>query len=88
MRFHCDKCGLCCRSLKFVPQLAAFDRGDGVCRYLTGSNLCQIYDTRPDICNVDKMYALFASEMSKTVYYTIMEQACALLKKKKGLSNE
>lgn len=82
MTFHCDKCGLCCRSLAYVPQLAAFDRGDGVCRYLAGNNLCIIYENRPDICNVEKMYSFFASQMSKEDYYSIMEQSCALLKQK------
>ena len=82
MTFHCDKCGLCCRSLAFVPQLAAFDRGDGVCRYLAENNLCEIYDARPDICNVEKMYSLFASQMSKEEYYCLMEESCAVLKKK------
>lgn len=80
MFFSCDRCGLCCRMLRQVPQLAAFDRGDGVCRHLTENNLCEIYDSRPDICNVEKMYPAFASQMSKDEYYRKMTEACILLK--------
>jgi len=31
-------------------------RADGACLYLTEDNLCSIYDTRPEICNVKTMY--------------------------------
>ena len=70
--------------LAYVPQLAAFDRGDGVCRYLTNNNLCEIYDSRPDICNVEKMYSVFASQMTKDEYYDNMAKSCNLLKKRFG----
>jgi hypothetical protein len=32
------------------------DRGDGACIYLGPDNLCTIYETRPDVCNMEKMY--------------------------------
>lgn len=79
MAFHCDKCGLCCHLLKDVPQLAAFDRGDGVCRFLQG-NLCSIYESRPDICNVEKMYPAFASVMSREEYDKAMTDSCVKIK--------
>ena len=79
MTFHCDKCGLCCHLLKDVPQLAAFDRGDGVCKFLRG-NLCSIYEKRPDICNVDKMYPAFSSIMSHDEYDELMEASCTRIK--------
>ena len=79
MSFHCDKCGLCCRLLKDVPQLVALDRGDGVCRFLQG-NLCTIYEKRPDICNVEKMYPAFASIMSREEYDEIMAESCVKIK--------
>ena len=80
MTFLCYKCGLCCRLLKDVPQLAAFDRGDGVCKYLRGS-LCSIYENRPDICNVEKMYPSFATLMSREEYDKVMANACSQIKK-------
>ncbi|GHT63771.1 hypothetical protein FACS1894110_02180 [Spirochaetia bacterium] len=41
--------------------LTEYDRGDGVCRYLK-NNLCEIYEDRPVICNVEKMYDAFFRE--------------------------
>jgi Fe-S-cluster containining protein len=41
--------------VKHVPALAEFDSGNGICRYLE-NNLCSIYERRPDICNIAKMY--------------------------------
>jgi Fe-S-cluster containining protein len=55
MTFPCAKCGLCCRTLKSISALAKFDRGDDVCRHLK-NNLCEIYDIRPMVCNVGKMF--------------------------------
>ncbi len=48
MSFNCDKCGLCCRSLKKFGELYAdLDDGSGVCKFLDKtSNLCTIYDMR------------------------------------------
>ncbi|MBQ7568024.1 YkgJ family cysteine cluster protein [bacterium] len=41
-----------------IPELRQFDDGSGICIHLTADNLCDIYSTRPDICNVDKMYEI------------------------------
>lgn len=32
------------------------DRGDGACVHLGPDNLCTIYETRPEVCNMEKMY--------------------------------
>lgn len=80
-RFNCDRCGLCCRSIGGIPQLKQFDRGDGVCRHLTDANLCDMYESRPEVCNVEKMYSRFASEMSMEEYLSMMEASCDCLKK-------
>ena len=80
-RFNCDRCGLCCRSIGGIPQLKQFDRGDGVCCHLTDANLCDIYESRPEVCNVEKMYSRFASEMSMDEYLSMMEASCECLKK-------
>ena len=79
MNFQCDKCGICCKLLKGIPQLAAFDRGDGVCIHLK-DNLCSIYESRPDICNVEKMYPFFKDQMSKKEYLKLMTDSCLALK--------
>lgn len=81
LRFNCDRCGLCCRSIGGIPQLKQFDRGDGVCCHLTDANLCDMYESRPEVCNVEKMYSRFASEMSVDEYLSMMEGSCDCLKK-------
>ena len=63
--FPCAVCGACCRSLDSSPLLAALDRGDGVCRHLDEeSNLCGMYDERPEICRVEDMHWHFADHFS------------------------
>lgn len=79
-RFECDRCGLCCRLIGNVPQLRHFDRGDGVCVHLTEGNLCDIYETRPEVCSVDRMYSRFAAKLTKEEYLDAMSRSCAMLK--------
>lgn len=78
--FVCTKCGLCCRNIGEIPELADFHTGDGVCIHLSDDNLCDIYSTRPDICNVDKMYELYYNKiMSKAEYEKINLDGCKAL---------
>ena len=80
MTFGCNKCGVCCRMLRQNDLYKEYDCGDGVCKYLDG-NLCSIYERRPDICNVDRMYDLHYSEIcSRTEYYRLNEMACRRLR--------
>ena len=78
--FQCDRCGLCCRLIGGIPQLSAFNRGDGVCCHLTDGNLCGIYDSRPEICSVEKMYTYFSAHMGRSEYLDLMTRSCALIK--------
>lgn len=56
-----------------------FDRGDGVCKYLRDSK-CEIYDNRPEICNVEQMYEkYFAKIYSRNEFYKLNEEACDIL---------
>lgn len=80
--FHCTQCGLCCRHIDRVPQLAEFDLGNGTCRHLKG-NLCDIYDHRPEICQVDHMYEVyFKDKYTKEEFYKLNEEVCHLLQQK------
>lgn len=84
MMFPCDKCGACCRNLHLSPLYAELDRGDGVCKYLSG-NLCSIYESRPLLCRIDESYEKFFKEvMSIEEYYQLNQEACQLLKKAKN----
>lgn len=83
MIFPCEKCGLCCRHLEFIPQLQNFNSGDGRCVHLLDNNLCAIYERRPDICNVSKMYEQqFSNQMSESDYIKMNLEGCKLLQAK------
>lgn len=80
--FPCSKCGECCRHIDLVPELASFDRGDGVCIHMK-DNLCDIYENRPDICCVDTMYEKQYSRLySREIFYRMNLEACRELQKK------
>lgn len=81
MKFHCDCCGLCCRHINRSSLLKNFDRGDGVCKFLSEENLCRIYAHRPDFCNVEAgYYKYFAETYSEEEYLRLNYDACARLK--------
>lgn len=82
--FDCKKCGSCCRNLGKSEIYSELDRGDGVCRYLSG-NLCSIYEERPLKCRIDECYKqYFNGKMSLSDYYRLNEEACELLRKQEG----
>ena len=35
---------------------------------LTDGNLCDIYDSRPEICSVERMYTYFSAHMGRSEY--------------------
>lgn len=79
--FKCDKCGKCCRNLKLNEIYSFLDRGDGVCKYLDlKKNLCEIYDNRPILCNVDKMYDYYRKKYTKEDFYRLNTLICKKLK--------
>lgn len=80
--FVCDKCGSCCRNIRRNEIYSFLDRGDGVCRYFDcGTYLCTIYNDRPLICNVDRMYDMFFScSMTREEYYDLNHEYCRKLK--------
>ena len=81
MIFPCDQCGICCKHIDKIPQLKEFDSGDGRCKHLLNNNLCDIYDSRPDICNVSKMYELeFSKHMTEEEYIGLNVKGCNELK--------
>ena len=83
--FKCTKCGICCRNIGEIPELAEYHKGDGVCIYLSEDNLCMIYQTRPDICNVEKMYTLrYKDIMTKEVYDKVNMEGCLLIQDRYG----
>lgn len=79
--FNCDCCGICCRNVGKEPSMREYDRGDGVCKHLNKENKCNIYEQRPLICNVQKVYErFFKDKMSIDVFFKMNENACKQLK--------
>ena len=65
-----------------MPQLSAYDRGDGVCRNLSEDGLCSIYDHRPEICYVDLMYEKYFHKMyTLEEYYRLNREQCEKMKR-------
>jgi Fe-S-cluster containining protein len=57
----------------FMPQ-----RADGACINLAEDNTCNIYETRPDICRVDKMSETTGQTlgMNKIEYFKFASKCC------------
>ena len=80
--FPCIECGLCCRSIGGINELANFDQGDGVCIHLSDGR-CSVYHERPDICRVDVMYEkLYQFQYTLEQYYAENLKICQELKQK------
>jgi len=72
-----------------LAELKDLDRGDGVCKHLQEDNTCGIYDTRPDICNVRKMYDKHHKDLyTEEEYVKVMEEACNTIKKQFEVKND
>lgn len=81
--FSCDKCGLCCRNIDRIPELKAFHNGNGICKFLI-NNKCSIYNRRPLICNVDRVYEkFFRTSYTLEEFYKLNHQVCMMLKQHK-----
>ena len=80
--FQCDCCGLCCKHLAESDLYRELDRGDGVCMFFNEeTNLCDIYEDRPVLCNVDRMYELYIKDMfTREEYYALNYDACKKFK--------
>lgn len=85
--FPCTRCGACCRSVANNSTTDFLNRGDGVCKYLNDStNLCSIYENRPDICRVDLQYKInYQKYISWDKFSELNQKACIILQK--NLSN-
>lgn len=80
--FKCDKCGLCCSHIGNSVLYNDLDRGDGVCKFLTGK-LCSIYKNRPLLCRIDESWKnFFSSKMTLENFYQLNYQGCKALKNK------
>jgi Fe-S-cluster containining protein len=72
---------------------------NGACIYLTEDNKCSVYDQRPMLCNVEKMYhvrksvcdgkfPLIKFNMTKKDYFKTNSLCCNELMQLEGLSED
>ena len=87
--FPCSGCGLCCQNITGVEGLEKFDTGTGICEHFNiSNNSCSIYDNRPDICNIDKMYKLKYNQFfTKHEFYYENARVCNLLQERYKLDD-
>ena len=76
--FPCTSCGLCCQNILNIEELKAYDLGNGTCKYFDHiSSECIIYEDRPNICRVDKMFDLvYNKEFTQKEFYIGNARVC------------
>jgi len=83
--FPCTGCGLCCHKAhglkEFDPTFPYKVRADGSCEKLIGRK-CSVYETRPTVCNVDKMAELL--KVDKAEFYRQNAAGCNFLIRQAG----
>lgn len=77
----CTQCGACCKSAGKIPNFPEEMINDtGGCIYLDNENKCMVFENRPTLCNVDKMYELLKDNFkSKNDYIKANIKACNVL---------
>ncbi|MDR0522192.1 MAG: hypothetical protein LBH00_10115 [Planctomycetaceae bacterium] len=80
--FVCEQCGECCRYIDKVEQLKHLALPNGVCKHLNG-NFCDIYETRPDVCDYTRTYKYFRSQLTEEQYHDLTVHYCSEFKNKK-----
>lgn len=86
MDFPCTRCGACCRNVHLAKETKFLDRGDGCCTHFDGgTNLCRIYQDRPDICRVDVQFQQnYSQKMSWDMFCALNLEACKQLADRSG----
>lgn len=85
--FPCTQCGLCCQRVSVAKATQFLDRGDGICKhYDDGLRQCRIYENRPDICRVDRQFALhYHRLMSWSEFVNLNHAVCLQLQREAKL---
>ena len=82
--FPCTSCGLCCQNISKIKELKEFDLGNGICKYFNCiDNSCMVYDNRPDICSVDRMFEIeYNKYFTREEFYIENAKVCNNLQEK------
>jgi len=78
--FNCWQCGACCKIAGLTPELGHWNRGDGACVHLRDDNTCGIYETRPYICRVRRVWEReLRDQLTWDEYVEVSEDICRVL---------
>ncbi len=69
-----------------VPEFTEPVNEDGSCSHLK-DNKCTIYENRPEICRVDKLYEQ-QNELDKLAYYKKSNEFCNQMIKESGIDDK
>ena len=84
LKFNCSGCGACCKRVgKAISYLKELNfpykaKKDGSCEMLDEDNKCKVYDNRPEVCSIDRMYEKVYKEefKSKKEFYLHEAKQC------------
>jgi len=81
MGFQCKKCGACCKLVKKLIGNTPFPYSfteDGTCEKYDPVIGCTVYETRPDVCNIEAGYEVYNRilPMGKETYYELTKINC------------
>lgn len=76
--YPCTSCGVCCTKVKTAVETLNFDfpfgwDKSGCCEKLI-DNKCSVYEDRPLICNIDRLWEL--TNLTKEEFYELNIKAC------------
>lgn len=100
MDFPCTKCGSCCmragvlndelkKVFGEVPAELAFPykAPNGRCEKLNDDMTCAVYDSRPTVCNIRKMFTIISKD-SIEKFYRLNADACNKMQVEDGKAEE
>ncbi len=78
LTFICSACAACCKRAGTIPGFPEPVDAQGVCLHLQADGRCSIYEQRPLICRVDKLYKVlgYDQKMSLKDYYIYNNTIC------------
>lgn len=97
IKFQCSSCGLCCKSVGKLTKAQKMNldfpydsKEDGSCEKLDENGQCSIYETRPDICSVERTYEKFHKSKGRTKKDVFLSEnkICNTLIEKAGLDKK
>ena len=89
LKFLCSECGACCKIAGKLGLMPSSD--DGSCVYLNAENRCDIYDKRPEHCDVNRMYYvnrkkdIIPQTMKKIDYFKLSTRICHKMIDEEGI---